>query len=236
VNELLHLLTNRKLGYVWPELASPFAFVPKRCPDHVEELRAVLGLQRPNGSDYCVMHAINSVAGIAAYHQLFDPQTTYDLATYSPPKDNLRGGDLIPDRHGPPFIHRQPWEWPVCHSILVDYFDTGYVSVSLNGASMERVRFSVLNDNLYVSWPEAFGVQGAVDLSVTPWDVGGQVEIIHTPVGLPYAAVLYALRKLPATDRVLREAGLADAYVAAQSDAERMTIIYTSLAVLTRLS
>lgn len=234
MNELLHLLTNRRKGYVWQELGSPYAFTPKRCAPHVEELRDVLGLSKANGSDYCVMSALNAVAGIAAYHQLFDPETTYDLATYTPPRDNMRGGSLIPDRHGPPHIHRRPWEWPVGYNILVDYYDAGLVTVSLNGKHAERVRFSVLSGNVYIDWPERYGVQGAVDLESTPWASGSQVEIIHTPVGLPYAALLEVLRKLPSTSKVLREAGLADAYVASQNDAERMTVLYTSLAVLTR--
>lgn len=233
MNHLLYSLTNRNRGFIWNEfnLDRPFRAAEESPAE--KYLRDLFSL-RNTATDYYVVAALNTVSAFPALLHLFnDQEQSYDLRYYKMQRDAVLGGQLVPDKNGPPNVRRVPAEWPTFVSMKLVYGSETNALMRM-GDEVVPAPFRSVNGVLTVDWPEASGISGGL-VPARTWAAGGEVEFVHTPCGYPHAAIAAKLHESQEVYDVLGASDLLSAFAAAsRNSAEVVAVVLAGLGLCTK--
>ena len=224
---ILLSITNRNTGFLSSAFQTLPEFTPSTPTSEETELREVLGLHA-GWSDYAVKCAL----GVIDAHPLIRAQFEEPARTYSPSQftrlpDSFSGGSLVGSPSGPAKLAREPVEWPVNPLMTFSWLDSSHASMVV-GDQTHVVSWYADGELIAVDWPAASGISGRLNPSA-PVIEGYTFSVRHEPVSCPFSAVRAALENSAAARALLGRTGLARAWFAADSDAERMAVACLAL-------
>jgi len=231
MDELLNTITNRSGGFLTLAYPSISSFVPKPQDDGQAGLRTLLGLDRRD-TDYFVQACLTTIQLYPDLVGLFrERERSYDLTRYRPQETQVINAQLVHDNGTAPGVLRHAAEWPVQFRMTLQRLSNESALLRMVGQDDELVSTQVLDDQMRVTWPAWSGVTGLLWRADGWADTTLVLQIDHTPVRFPYAALRTALKNSDATSQILSRTNLLDAFLNTYQDRRAVALAICALGV-----